>query len=346
MQRRAIALGALLALAAVSTPARAQEVVRPYSRRGVYYFDGAVVSRLAGVGSRGAHASNRLALDDDHSVVTVDRERRRIVFRNTHRYGLDDLVGCLLFLGRGTTASGESVPLGVHLKIHKTRNRFHARLHPHPSVRDEIVAATFEPFEVVLSNGESETLALTPDGMREAVRDPALTARLAAIFLQVDDHLEGEVVHPEKPGARLVDLSIGFGSEKVHLDVARVQLVSKAAENAALIRSGALPAMFRHGSWELRIEAESPAIPPSEFKRQMFLFGLDDLGILDPLKRRGLLRGETLVVGLDEGAGFVEFDGARAEIADPADVARAYLEFHFVGGVLSQQVSQLPTRIR
>jgi hypothetical protein len=346
MLRRALALGTLLALTTVSASARAQDVARQYRSRGVHYFDGAVASRLAGVGSRGAHASNRLALDDDHSVVTVDRERHRILFRNTHRYGLDDLVGCLLFLGRGTTASGESVPLGVHLKIHKTRNRFHARLHPHPTVRDEIVAATFEPFDVVLSNGENETLALTPDGMRQAVRDPVLTARLAAIFLQVDDRLEGEVIQPEKPGARLVDLSIGFGSEKVNLDVARVQLVSRAAENAELIRSGALPAMFRRGSWELRIEAESPAIPPSEFKRDLFLFGLDDLGILAPLKRRGLLRGETLVVGLDDGAGFVEFDGARAEIANPADVARAYLEFHFVGGVLSQQVSQLPTRIR
>jgi hypothetical protein len=51
------------------------------------------------------------------------------------------------------------------------------------------------------------------------------------------------------------------------------------------------------------------------------------------------------VVGLDDGAGFVEFDGARSEIANPADVARAYLEFHFVGGVLTRQVSQLPTRI-
>ena len=34
------------------------------------------------------------------------------------------------------------------------------------------------------------------------------------------------------------------------------------------------------------------------------------------------------------------------DIADPADVARAYLEFHFVGGVLSRQVSRLPARIR
>lgn len=346
MLRRVIALGALLAWTVVPAPARAQEAARQYRGRGVYYFDGAVVSSLAGVGSRGAHATNRLVLDDQHSVVTIDRERKRVVFRNTHRYGLDDLVGCLLFLGRGTTAAGENVPLGVHLKIHKTRNRFQARLHPHPTVRDEIVAARFEPFEVVLSNGESETLALTPDGMREAVRDPVLTARLAAIFLQVDDRLEGEVIEPEKPGARLVDLSIGFGSEQVNLDVARIQLVSKAAGNADLIRSGALPAMFRRGSWELRIEAESPAILPTEFKRDLFLFGLDGLEILDPLKRRGLLHGETLVVGLDDGAGFVEFEGARADIADPADVARAYLEFHFVGGVLSRQVSRLPARIR
>ena len=67
--------------------------------------------------------------------------------------------------------------------------------------------------------------------------------------------------------------------------------------------------------------------------------------ILKPLKRRGLLHGQSLIVGLSNGRGYVEFGDERAEISNPADVVRAYMEFHFVGGILARQVSQLPTRI-
>jgi hypothetical protein len=210
--------------------------------RGVYYFEGPVRSPIGDIGSRSPFATNRLALDDEFSEVRVDRANHRILFRNDHRYGLNELVGCLLLLGRGTTASGREVPVAVHLKIHKTGNRFMPALHPHPTVRQKVVSAVFAPFDVVLSNGKSEKSALTPARVIEAVREPELSARLAKIFVRVTDHLEGATLAPEKPGSALVDLSIGFGGEKINMKLARVRLLSGNAGSTPFRRT------FRNGS--------------------------------------------------------------------------------------------------
>jgi hypothetical protein len=319
--------------------------VRSYRGRGIYYVHGIVPSPVGDLGTRSAFATNRLVLDDVHSHVTVDRVNHRIVFRNEHAYGLNELVGCLLLMGRGTTLSGREVPLAVHLKIHKTRNRFRARLHPHPTVREKIASATFEPFDVVLANGESETLALTHEQAVEAVRDPELTARLAETFMQVTDHLEGVAPSVETPGAALVDLSLGFGSEKLNLKLARVKLLSNSAANGSLIREGSVALMLEQGDWEFRVDSLSPYVPKWYFDRDFFLFGIENLPAVQPLARRGLLRGETLVVGLRDGKGYIGVGDARSPIPDPVAVARAYLEFHFVGGVVAQQVRELRDRL-
>jgi hypothetical protein len=317
-----------------------------FQGRGVYYFEGPVRSPIGDIGSRSPFATNRIALDDEFSEVRVDRASHRILFRNEHRYGLNELVACVILLGRGTTVSGREVPVAAHLKIHKTGNRFMPSLHPHPTVREEVVSAVFAPFDVVLSNGTSEQVALTPARAIEVVRDPEGSARLAKIFVQVTDHLEGAALEPEKPGSALVDLSIGFGSEKINMKLARVRLVSKSAENAELIRRGSLGSMLEQGDWEFRIDSLSPYVPKWEFERNFFLFGIERVPALEKVARRGLLRGETLVVGLRDGKGYIGVDEARSEIPDPADVTRAYLEFHFVGGVVAQQVADLSQRLR
>jgi hypothetical protein len=325
--------------------AGAPPALRAYDGRGVYYIEGRVRSPLGALGDRSAFATNRLVLDDAHSRVTVDRVNHRIVFRNEHVYGLNDLVGGLLLVGRGTTLSGNEVPVAVHLKIHKTRNRFGARLHPHPTVREKIASATFEPFDVVLANGESEEPALTHDQAVEAVRDPELTARLAELFMQVTDHLEGVDPSVETAGAPLVDLSFGFGSEKLNMKLARVTLRSTSAANVPLIRDGSLARMLEQGDWEFRVDSLSPYVPKWYFERDFFLFGIENLPAVEPLGRRGLRRGETLVVGLRDGVGYIGVGDVRSEIPDPVAVARAYLEFHFVGGVVAQQLRTLGERL-
>jgi hypothetical protein len=336
---RGVVLAALLG-AAADRPAPPET----FEGRGVYYFRGSVDCPLAGIGSRAADLSNRLGLDDEHSRVTVDRAAHRIVFRNTHRYPRRRIVGDLVFLAVGTTARGERAPLGIHLKVEKEGDRLSARTHPHPTVRDKVVAARFEPFEVILANGDTETVALTAKTALETVQEPELTARLANILLRVTDNLDGVAVVPEQPRTRLVDLSIGFGADRLNWKVARVQLLSLEARNAPLIAHGSLAEMFRTGAWEMRITALSPVLPKEEFDRDLFLLGLDDMPVLRDVKQRGLWRGQSLVCGFRDGKGFIGVDDARAEIPNPADVARAYLEFNFVGGVIARQLTALPAR--
>lgn len=336
-------------MAGAQEPRVAQQVTAPavltFEGRGVYTVEGAIRSPVGATGARSEFATNRIAVDDEHSLVRVDRANDRIVFRNEHRYGLDRLVGCILLMGRGTTESGLSVPTAVHLKIHKTLDRFRTSLHPHPTVREKLVSAQFEPFEVVLANGSGEEIALTPEQAVQAVRDPELTARLAKLFMQVTDHLEGQVVEIQREGAALVDLSLGFGSEEHNMKLARVRLLSNDPANAELIRSGSVEAMLERGAWEFQVDSRTPYIPKWQFDRDFFLFGLEGLSAIDKISKRGLLRGETLVVGIRDGEGYIGVGDQRSEIPNPDEVARAYLEFHFVGGVIARQVAEIPGRL-
>jgi hypothetical protein len=327
-------------------PAAARIAPLTFEGRGVYYIEGRVRSPVSGIGSRPDDATNRLVLDDEFTTAVVDREGHRITLRNAHRYGLNELVACVLLLGEGVTESGHRVPVAVHLKIKKSLDRFTTSLHPHPTVRDTIALATFEPFEVWLDDGKNLKTVLTPELAVEAVRDPALTARLANLFMQVTDHLEGQTVDPARPGTALVDLSFGFGSEKVNMNLARVTLVSNSERNAELIRAGSLGRMLEQGDWEFRVDSLSPYIPKWEFERDFFLFGIEGLSAIEQIAKRGLLRGETLTVGYRDGEGYIGVGERRSKIPDPADVARSYLEFHFVGGVVARQLAELPGRLR
>ncbi len=329
----------------MSSAAEPRTPVQTFEGRGIYYVEGRVRSPVGGSAERSPFATNRLAIDDEHTRVQVDRAAHRIVFRNEHRYGLNELVGCLLLMGRGTTESGRSVPAAVHLKIHKTRNRFSVSLHPHPTVRDKLVSAEFEPFDVVLANGTTETTVLTHAQAVEAVRDPELSARLASILMQVTDHLKGQKLEFDRKGAPLVDLSLGFGSEQHNLKLARVRLRSNDPANAELIRAGSVEAMLERGDWEFQVDSLTPYVPKWYFERDFFLFGLEGVSAIQEISKRGLLKGEILVVGIRDGSGYIAVGERRSEIANPAEVARAYLEFHFVGGVVAQQVAELPARL-
>jgi hypothetical protein len=251
----------------------------------------------------------------------------------------------LLLVGRGTTADGRSVPAAVHLKIHKTFDEFRTSLHPHPTVRDKLVSAEFEPFDVVLANGKTETTVLTHAQAVEAVRDPELSARLASILMQVTDHLKGQKLEVDRKGTPLVDLSLGFGSQQHNLKLARVRLLSNDSANAELIRAGSAAAMLERGDWEFQVDSLTPYVPKWYFDREFFLFGLEGLSAIQEISKRGLLKGETLVVGIRDGAGYIAVGERRSEIDNPAEVARAYMEFHFVGGVVAQQVAELPARL-
>jgi len=160
--------------AAQNPPAAAGQlpsVPEVFQSKGIHYFVGRVRCPLAGVGARGAYASNRLVLEDEHSRAVVDRSAHRILFTNTHAYKRKALVGELLFLGVGVTEAGERVPVGIHLHLEKRGTKFDARTHIHPTVREKVVSAEFEPFQVVVNNGQAEEVVLTRESALEAVRE-------------------------------------------------------------------------------------------------------------------------------------------------------------------------------
>lgn len=343
------ALGLLLALtctqaaaqpAAVQAPA-APPVAQPerFASRGVFYFPGSVRCPLAGVGTRGEYHSNRLAIDDQFSQVTVDRPAHRIVFSNTHSYDKKQLVGDLIFLGVGTTEAGLRVPVGIHLKLEKKGNEFIAGAHAHPTVRESMVRAEFEPFEVVLKNGSSETVALTPAEALTTIREPSIGLRLASKLLEAWDNLEGVKQDPTQPGFILVDVSFGFGLGGLGQKIIRGQIVSVAggSGNVELMRKGSLPEMLRGGVWELRLRALSN-LPGDAFERDLFLIGLDGVPLLKPLAKDGMEKDNMLTIRLRSGRGTVFFGNQGSPIPNAADVARDYLEFNALGAVLFHQV--------
>jgi hypothetical protein len=218
-------------------------------------------------------------------------------------------------------------------------------VHPHPTTRAAIREVELKPFEIYTSDGRTETRVLGPAEAARAIREPELTARIANLLLQVEDHTAGKPLVPDAAGSRLVDLTIGYGAPRMNLKVARAEVRSLDPANATLIERGALGEMLAQGAWELRVTPTVVGLPKSEFDRDLFLFGVDDVAVLQPLKTRGLPRGRSLVIGYRDGKGFIGVDDDRALIPHAPDVARAYLEFHFLGGIIARQIETLPTRV-
>ncbi len=348
-RRWTASIAAAIGLVAIAAHAEQTQGATPSPQllrgRGVFYLDGQVRCPLAGVGSRGAQACNRIALDDSDSTARVHAAARRIVFAHPQRTAQTQIVGDLLILAEATTRSGETTPVGVHLKIEKRGDRFSTSVHPHPTTREPIVSAVFEPFTVSVADETGERVVLTPEDTLRAIREPELTARLANLFVQFDDKLENVPLDPLAPDARLVEFDIGVGFKPISLNVARVELRSLDAANAPLITAGAIPEMLAHGAWELRITSLTQFLPREEFDRDFFLLGLDKLPALQPLLRDGLKKGQSLVVGYRHGQGFIGVGSATAPIAAAADVARDYMEFNFVGGLLARQLRHAAQRL-
>lgn len=309
-----------------------------FSGRGVYYFAGGVRCPLAGVGKRGDFHCNRLTIDDEHSQVSIDRKARRITLVNTHGYGKKQIVGDFLFLGAGKTADGTRAPIGIHLKIEKKGDDFVSDVHAHPTVRESIVSAEFEPFDVFIRNSRGETQVLHPSLALTTIREPSIGLRLASKLLTAWDNLEGVREDPTRPGYVLVDVSFGFGIGGLSQKILRMQIVSVEGGNAPLIEKGTLPEMMQKGVWELRLRALSN-LGGDAFERDLFLIGLEGLELLKPLIKDGMEKDNMLTIRMRNGRGTVFFGDKGQPIANAPDVARAYLEFNALGAVLAHQVS-------
>lgn len=316
-----------------------------YNARGVYYFPGRVPCPLAGVGSRGSHDSNRLVLDDADSTVSIDRARRLIRVHNGHVYPDKRPIADLMFLASGTTASGLTTPFGIHLKIFKRGQKISLDLHRHMRTAENIVAAEFEPFEVVVTDGQREQKVLDEQRVQALVCKPSWTLRIVRSIMALRDNLGTPDKAGTTPDGRVADLSVGFGALGLEWMLARAEL--RALRGTAQVQPGqprlSLAEQLRSGAWEMKLTAMSTRWLPEVVQRDLFLFGLDQLPLLARVKERGLERNETLAFRFEGGQGQVLLGEQSTELPGALDVARAYLEFHMLGGLLCDQVERRAT---
>jgi hypothetical protein len=321
-----------------------------FRSRGVFYFSGRVRCPLAGVGGRGDYDSNRLALDGGgETEVTVDRAAARITVHDAHRYARRAVVCDLAFLAEGITVTGGRTPLCVHLKIMKSADRFSFDLHRHLRTQEPLVAIEIEPFEVVVSDGVRTRVVLDGRRVERLARRPSLALRLLKSIMTMrdnrgeargaesapDDQSTVERAPDDQP---IADLSLGFGALGLRWMMARARLTSPSARDTALFRTGSIAELLAGGAWKLTLTALSRHWLPEVVKRDLFLFGLDDLPLLDGVRAHGLRKGQSLQFGFECGRGEVVLGEQRAPLPGALDVARAYLEFHMLGGLLCEQV--------
>jgi len=318
--------------------------IETHRRRGVRYFPGRVVCPLAGVGSRGANESNRLALENDDSEVTIDRRARRITVTNSRRYPEKTLIADLEFLADAKARSGARSPIAIHLEIFKKEKTLSLDLHRHLRTQEPLVDADFEPFDVIVEGGPRPETVYTTERALTLVREPSFTHRVVKAFMAKRDNTRGSTDDPGRKGYRVADLSLGFGALGLAWMLVRAELRSLDGANAALIRQGSVAAMLREGAWELSLTALSDKLS-SIVQRDLFLFGLDGEPLLEPVMTRGLGAGETLSFRFQKGEGEIGLGGKSARMDGAIDVARAYLEFHLLGGLLCEH-AELPAAAR
>jgi hypothetical protein len=307
-----------------------------YAARGIYFFPGRVTCPLAGVGSRPADASNRLVLDDADTEVVIDRASGRITVRNERAYPKKTTVADLMFLADGVAAGGERSPFSIHLKVQKTGHKYGVDLHRHLRNQRPIVRADYEPFVVTALDRNDATTVLDRARTEQLIRTPSLALRVVKALMAMTDNLAGVTQDPAAPGYKIADLSVGFGALGLHYMMARAELASLDGGNAPLIRQGSVPDMLRDGAWEMKLTALSEKWLPEVVQRDLFLYGLDEIPLLREVRERGLRKGQTLAFRLSKAGGEVALDGVTAPLPSAHDVARAYIEFHMLGGLIAE----------
>jgi hypothetical protein len=96
--------------------------------------------------------------------------------------------------------------------------------------------------------------------------------------------------------------------------------------------------MLRDGAWEMKLTALSEKWLPEVVKRDLFLYGLEEVPLLRDVRARGLRKGQTLAFRFSKGSGELALDGETAPLPGALDVARAYIEFHMLGGLIAERV--------
>lgn len=279
----------------------------------IAFIPGRVRCPLAGVGARGDYESNRLVVD---APATATITGTTIALHDDRDCPPKTTIADLVWLAEGPA------PFTIHLEVTKTGRAWEVDLHTHEPAKLDRDRAVYEPLEVI-ANGKPLVDRAMID---RAVKHVPLKRRLAAKLTAVKDHpLQSD---------RVLDRSIGIGALGAGSYLVRAQLTSLAKDNPR----GDLVTMLRDGSWEFSLEALTDRWVPELVQRDMQLFGLEDVEVLADARRGNMRKGRVLAFRCIPGAHEIRLDDQRAPFPRALDVAREYLEFHMLGGMLAAAV--------
>lgn len=314
--------------------------------RGVWYFDGTMPCPLAGVGTRDSHASNRLVLEDDRPVATLDRGRRRIDVVTRGPYPEKARVVDVTLLGDAITARGTRTPIAIHLEVYRQGSDWKIDLHRHLRVPDKLVDVEVDFYTVTVDAGDGAgpTTMLDRQTVIDLVKKPSVMHRVIKAMMAMKDHAAKAPGDLTRPGFAVADLEMGFGVPPLAKMLVRAKLTSLVPA-AELAGARSATELLTRGGWELELTALADKYMAAIIQRDLMLFGIEDVPLLAPVKAHGLARGQRLAFRFQGGDGSIHLDDAQAPLPGALDVARAYLEYHMLGGLLAEHAERFARRL-
>lgn len=258
-----------------------------------------------------SHLGRARLVVDPPATATI--EGATITLRDERACATKTVIADVVWLADGPA------PFTIHLEVWKTGRAWSIDLHTHEPVRlTDRKHARYEPFTIVALDGDRREVLVDPARLARAVEHVPLGRRLSGALTTMRDHgARGNVVF---------DRSIGIGALGRGMFLIRARLTSL---DGAAPRG---PIALETGAWELSLEALTERWLPELVARDLVLFGLADVPLLADLRAGKLRRGQTLAFRT---TGEVRLDDATAPLPDALGVARAYLEFHMLGGIIA-----------
>lgn len=294
---------------------------------------GPLIMRLpTAAGTQQAGVSNRLVIDDAHTMASVDEARREIRIANNHAYGENAIVADVLLHAKGQWGT-RSRPYLIHLVISKDSNGWHNRLSTYtvPGAGSPD-GAEVDGWTVMI--GQEKQVVLTPDQAQAQIVAPPFSSRLIDTFAQVRD------IRTAADPSPALDISLGIGPFKYTVAAARLELPLSLKTDPKRNLDKAL----QEEDWHFEMAMLSSMTPKELIRHDLLLFGLDTHPLFLDVMRRGYRTDEKLTVGVQNGAGFVRIGAQNAPFPAAQQTVMTFLHDTYVGMVLAAQGKLIESR--
>ncbi|MFN0250150.1 MAG: hypothetical protein ACKV2T_24915 [Kofleriaceae bacterium] len=314
----------------------------------IAFLPGCVTCPLAGVGTRAADASNRLVVDDPATRVTIDGST--ITLADDRACSPKTPIADFVWLATGPA------PFTIHLEVFKSGHTWSIDLHTHePASLVDRHTARYEPFTIVAIDGDRREVLVDLATLARAVAHVPLARRLSSKLMTTRDHVRSAAIDRgggiDRDAGVLFDRSIGIGALGRGSFLVRVRLAQITERHASTASGGAstasggaqasiqshasvptLASMLSSGEWELSVEALTERYLPEIVARDLRLYGLANVPLLAELAAGRLRKGQTLAFRTTDE---VRLDDRIAPLPGARDLARTYIEFHMLGGIIA-----------